>query len=185
MPLSHAILACLDWQPMSGYDLKKFFDQSVGHFWSATQSHIYKALVGLEEAGWVEMQVIPQEGKPNRKEYHITGNGRTELRRWLVTPLPLQPVREAWLIQIFFAHHSANDEILALIAARRAEIETQQQIYHREAQAAINAAVARQTGLPRSHQLWQMTLDYGLAYYAAELAWLTEMEARVRQLPPL
>jgi hypothetical protein len=53
MALPHAILGFLDYGPMSGYDLKKFFDQSVAHFWSATQSHIYKALENLEQTGLV------------------------------------------------------------------------------------------------------------------------------------
>jgi DNA-binding PadR family transcriptional regulator len=102
MPLAHAILALLDFQPMTGYDLKKFFDQSVGHFWTTTQSHIYKALNDLESQGWVQKHTVPQEDKPNRKEYTITSAGQIELRRWLTTPLPPSPVREAWLIQIFF-----------------------------------------------------------------------------------
>src|SRR4030042_2649974 len=114
MPLKHAILAFIEFKPMSVYDLKKFFDFSVPHFWSATQSHIYKSLEGLEKKGWVEAHVIQQEGRPNRKEYHITDAGRTELRRWLVTPLSIEPVREASLIQIFFSHFSTNDEIAAL-----------------------------------------------------------------------
>jgi DNA-binding PadR family transcriptional regulator len=118
MPLEHAILAFLEFRPMSGYDLKKFFDVSVAHFWSATQSHIYKSLEGLEKGGWVASQFIPQEGKPNRKEYHITEAGRAELRRWLKAPLPLDPVRHAWLIQVFFSHNSSNEEIVALLEAR-------------------------------------------------------------------
>ena len=44
MPLEHAILAFIKFQPVSCYDLKKYFDVSVAHFWSATQSHIYKSL---------------------------------------------------------------------------------------------------------------------------------------------
>lgn len=103
MPLSHAILAFLNYQPMTGYDLKKFFDQSVKHFWSATQSHIYKSLDTLDKEGWATARVIPQDGKPSRREYHITQTGREELRRWLVTPLPMEAVREASLIQIFFS----------------------------------------------------------------------------------
>ncbi len=63
MPLSHAILGFLEYGPMSGYDLKKNFDQSVAHFWSATQSHIYKALEDLESQGLVKSQVIQQEGE--------------------------------------------------------------------------------------------------------------------------
>jgi DNA-binding PadR family transcriptional regulator len=60
VPLAHAILGFLDYQPMSGYDIKKTIDQSVSHFWSATQSHIYKALENLEKEEMVESLVIQQ-----------------------------------------------------------------------------------------------------------------------------
>ena len=118
MPLSHAILGFLEYKPMSGYDLKKFFDQSVTHFWSATQSHIYKALENLEKEGFVESEVIQQEGKPNRKQYQITVKGRGELRQWVSTPMPLEVTREAWLIQVFFAHNLENEELASLFEKR-------------------------------------------------------------------
>src|ERR1041385_1852403 len=103
---------------MTGYDLKKYFDQSVAHFWSATQSHIYKALENLENDGMVESQIIQQEGKPNRKQYQITAAGEAELRRWVSTPLPVEAKREAWLIQVFFAHNITNAEIASLFENR-------------------------------------------------------------------
>jgi len=184
MPLSHAILAFLDFRPMTGYELKKYFDVSVAHFWSVTQSHIYKALEGLEKKGLAQATVIPQEGRPNRKEYAITEAGRSELRRWLTTPLPLTPVREAWLIQIFFSHASSNQEIVALLEARRDAIAARLDAYRADAQAAIDENT-RQIGLPRASELWQITLDYGISYYEFELAWLEETIQRVRNLPPL
>jgi DNA-binding PadR family transcriptional regulator len=183
MPLAHAILGFLDYNPMSGYDLKKFFDQSVAHFWSATQSHIYKALEKLEEEGFVQAQVIPQEGKPNRREYHITEAGRAELHRWVVTPLPLSPTREAWLIQIFFSHSSTNEEIVSLLEARVEEI--------KKSLAAFNGPIpssmkenSTQPGMERMSRLWKMTADYGAAYYQAELEWLKGTIAEARKLPP-
>ena len=184
MPLEHAILAFLTYHPMTGYDLKKFFDQSVAHFWSATQSHIYKSLEGLENKGWAEAKIIPQEGKPNRKEYQITEEGRGELRQWLTTPLPLEPVREAALIQIFFSHSSSNEEIAHLFEARMQEIREQLQILRTVAQAAIDEN-ARQVGVERARLLWQMTLDYGIDYYEFELAWHEKALKEVRNLPPL
>lgn len=184
MPLEHAILALLEYRPMSGYDLKKFFDVSIAHFWSATQSHIYKALDGLEKKGWAESQLIQQEGKPNRKEFHITDEGRAELRQWLTTPLPLDQVREGWLIQIFFSHFSSNEEIAALIEARMDEIRAQVKTLHADAQAAIDEN-AKNLGIERARELWQITLDYGIDYYQAELAWLEKTLERVRNLPPL
>ncbi|MFZ5911261.1 MAG: PadR family transcriptional regulator [Chloroflexota bacterium] len=184
MPLEHAILAFLEFQPMSGYDLKKFFDVSVAHFWSATQSHIYKSLEGLEKKGWVESQTIQQEGKPNRKQYQVTDEGRAELRRWLVTPLPTEPVRRACLIQIFFSHFNTNDEIAALFEARMKEMRERIHILKTEAQAAIDEN-AKQVGVERARQLWQITLDYGIDYYEFELAWHEKTLETVRSLPPL
>lgn len=184
MPLEHAILAFLEFQPMSGYDLKKIFDVSVAHFWSATQSHIYKALDGLEKKGWVESQVIPQEGKPNRKEFHITDEGRAELHHWLTTPLPLEQVREGWLIQVFFSHFSSNEELAALLEARMEAIRARLKSFRKDAQAAIDEN-ARNIGVKRARELWQITLDYGIDYYEAELAWLEKTLERVRNLPPL
>jgi DNA-binding PadR family transcriptional regulator len=184
MPLEHAILGFLEFQPMTGYDLRKNFDQSVAHFWSATQSHIYKALEGLEKKGWAEAKVVPQEGKPNRKEYQMTGAGRAELRRWLTTPLPLNPVRQAWLIQIFFSHFSSAEEIAALLEARMDEIRARLKTYREEVQAALDENAER-VGVERVHELWQITLDYGIDYYEAELAWLEKTLERVRNLPPL
>lgn len=184
MPLEHAILAMIEYQPMSGYDLKKFFDASVAHFWSATQSHIYKSLEGLEKKAWVVSHIIPQEGKPNRKEYDITEEGRSELHRWITTPLPMEPVREAALIQVFFSHYSSNAEIAGLIEARIQEIQERLLILRTSAQTAIDEN-AQQVGIERARQLWQVTLDYGIAYYEFELTWNQKTLETVRNLPPL
>jgi len=184
MPLEHAILAFIEYQPMSGYDLKKFFDVSVAHFWSTTQSHIYKSLEGLEKKGWAAARIIQQEGKPNRNEYHITDEGRAELRRWMTTPLPMDPVREATLIQIFFSHFSANEEIAALLDARMQEIRERLHTLRTSAQTAINEN-AQQIGIERARQLWQITLDYGIEYYEFELAWNKKTLETIRNLPPL
>ncbi len=183
MPLSHAILGFLGYQPMSGYDLKKYFDQSITHFWSATQSHIYKALENLEKEGLVESQVIQQEGKPNRKQYQITDEGRSELLRWVSTPLPFEVTRQAWLIQVFFAHGVANEDIAHLFEKRIEEI--------REYQAECQAAQANidenyeRIGVKRLRDLWQLTLDYGMDYYENEIAWLEKTLPRIRKLPAM
>lgn len=184
MPLEHAILAFIEYQPMTGYDLKKLFDVSVAHFWSATQSHIYKSLEGLEKKGWVEAKIIPQEGKPNRKEYQITDSGRGELRWWLTTPLPFEQTRISWLIQVFFSHVSSNEEIAALFETRIRQTRTQIQTYREEVQASLNQN-AQQIGVERARQLWQITLDYGIEHYEHEIKWMEQTLERIRNLPPL
>jgi PadR family transcriptional regulator, regulatory protein AphA len=184
MPLEHAILAFIEFEPLTGYDLKKFFDVSVAHFWSATQSHIYKSLEGLEKKGWAEAHIIQQDSKPNRKVYQITADGKAELRHWLVTPLPLDPVREASLIQIFFSHFSTNEEIAVLFETRMQAIREQIETLRNVAQVAINEN-ARRIGVERARQLWQITLDYGIDYYEFELAWHEKILNTIHNLPPL
>jgi len=181
--LPHAILGFLDYAPMSGYDLKKYFDQSVAHFWSATQSHIYKALEALENDGMVESQVIQQEGKPNRKQYKITDTGRAELLRWVSTPLSAENKREAWLIQVFFAHDLSNQEITKLFDNRiermrksLSECQLVQRIINENYQ---------KVGQKRMQSLWQLTLDYGIEYYENEIKWLEKTLPTVRKLPSL
>jgi DNA-binding PadR family transcriptional regulator len=152
MPLEHAILAFIEYEPMSGYDLKKFFDVSVAHFWSTTQSHIYKSLEGLQKKGWAEAHTIQQDGKPNRKVYQITAEGHAELRHWLTTPLPMEPVREATLIQVFFSHFSTNEEIAGLFEIRMNEIRSQIHTLKTVAQVAIEEN-AQRVGLERARLL--------------------------------
>lgn len=185
MPLSHAILGFLVYMPMTGYDLKKYFDRSVAHFWSATQSHIYKALETLEEGEFVVSKIIPHEGKPNRKEYHITKAGRAELQQWLATPLPLSPVREAWMIQLFFAHSLSNGEIAELIETRKTEVS---KAIEELTLAQEQIKKQKQKGPPetgRATTLWQLTLDYGSEYYKSEFAWLEKTQKKIKKLPPL
>jgi PadR family transcriptional regulator, regulatory protein AphA len=184
MPLDHAILAFIQFSPMSGYDLKKYFDQSVAHFWSATQSHIYKSLERMLERGWLVAEVVPQEGRPDRKVYSITAAGAEELNRWLRTPLPLQPTREDWLIQIFFAYTLSNEEIVALLEARAQEAREMLAHYHSEVQTVIDEN-HEHIGVERARDLWQMTLDYGIACLEANLAWLEQAIEKARHLPPL
>ncbi|MGA7193585.1 MAG: PadR family transcriptional regulator [Anaerolineales bacterium] len=184
MPLAHAILGFLEYQPMTGYDLKKYFDQSIAHFWSATQSHIYKALEDLEEDGFVEVKVIQQKDKPNRKEYHITQAGRAELHRWVTSPLPLGTVREAWLIQIFFSHASSNEEIISLLKAREKDIQARLDTLRTQAQTSMEENAAR-VGVERLRLLWQLTADYGVAYYESELKWIAIAIKSVRKLPSM
>ncbi|HEY90972.1 MAG TPA: PadR family transcriptional regulator [Dehalococcoidia bacterium] len=117
MSLDHAILGFVNERARSGYDLKKAFDATVAHIWPAKQSQIYLTLARLNKAGLVELRVVQQDGKPNRKVYHITEAGLDELRRWLACPLPLTPVRDAFLVQMTWADSIETHEIAGLIDA--------------------------------------------------------------------
>ena len=51
MALGDAILACLTERPMTGYELAKTFDASIGFFWKANHQQIYRELTRLRDRG--------------------------------------------------------------------------------------------------------------------------------------
>lgn len=83
MSLKHTILGFLSTQDLSGYDLQKKIENTINHFWPSTQSQIYRTLKELIDDGHVDMQIIYQDEKPNKKLYSITANGKKELNHWL------------------------------------------------------------------------------------------------------
>jgi len=101
MALAEAILVCLTERPMSGYDLAKNFDASIGYFWRASHQQIYRELGKLREKGFVESQEMTQTGKPNRIVHTITETGRTALRSWSTKPSRLPSIKDDMLVKFY------------------------------------------------------------------------------------
>lgn len=83
MSLRFAILGLLARESLTGYDLTKRFDSSVGFFWSAKHSQIYPELAALTKEGLVTFELVAQTSKPNKKVYTITDDGRAALAEWV------------------------------------------------------------------------------------------------------
>lgn len=129
MSLKHAILGFLSFMPLSGYDLKKAFDNSVQHFWPANQSQIYRTLAQMDEEGFIEKEVIEREERLDMKIYSITEAGRVELHQWLSTALPDPDDREPFLIQVYFGGMLKDAELLALFEKKLQAIEEKLAVY--------------------------------------------------------
>jgi hypothetical protein len=52
--LGDAILACLTERPMTGYELAKTFDVSIGFYWRANHQQIYRELTQLRDRGHIQ-----------------------------------------------------------------------------------------------------------------------------------
>ncbi len=178
MSLEFAILGFLNYHSYTGYDLKKIFDTSIRHFWPADQSQIYRTLSRLTEVGYLKMEKIPQEDRPDRKVYHITETGRTELLRWLSGPPPMDEPRSASLIQVFFAGQLSDEEILAKFEGFADLLRAILSTYH---------LVPEQLGpyqqeitSPREHFFWMLTLENGLRSMQANLDWAESVIERLK-----
>ena len=178
MSLDHAILGFLNYHPYTGYDLKKIFDSSVQHFWPADQSQIYRTLTRLTEQGFVKMEKVPQEDRPDRKVYHITEAGRAELIRWLAGPPPMDLPRSASLIQVFFSGQLSDEEVLAkfegfaalmrMILAQYDQVPGKIEVHNAE------------IGSPREYFFWMLTLENGLRSMRANLEWAESVIERIK-----
>jgi DNA-binding PadR family transcriptional regulator len=177
MSLEFAILGFLNYQPYTGYDLKKIFDASIRHFWPADQSQIYRTLARLTKQGFAEMEKIPQDDRPDRKVYHITEAGQTALRAWLSGPPPMNEPRSAPLIQVFFAGQLSDQEILVkfqgFAAIMRAILRQYDQV------PAQIGPYQQEITSPREHFFWMLTLDNGIRSMRASLEWAENVIAQI------
>ncbi|MBN2387172.1 MAG: PadR family transcriptional regulator [Anaerolineales bacterium] len=184
MSLEHAILGFLNYHPYTGYDLKKIFDTSIRHFWSADQSQIYRTLTRLTERGFVEMEKVPQQDRPDRKVYHITEGGRGELLNWLAGPPPMDEPRSAPLVQVFFAGQLSDEQVLAkfegFAALMRAFLAMYDQVPDQL------GPYQEDISSPREHFFWLLTLENGLCSMRANLAWAESIVERIKagKVPP-
>ena len=118
MDVKTVCLGMLTDGPASGYDLKKHFESTFGHFFSAGFGSIYPALSSLADNGLVTCEHIPQDGKPDRKVYEITAEGKSFLLEALQDPAPCHKVRSDFLATMCFAHLMPSKQIEAVLDNR-------------------------------------------------------------------
>jgi DNA-binding PadR family transcriptional regulator len=100
MALGDAILVCLTERPMTGYELAKTFDSSIGFFWKADHQQIYRELTRLRERGHVQAREVVQTGKPNKLVYTLTAEGKAALRHWAARPSSPPSIKDDMLVRL-------------------------------------------------------------------------------------
>lgn len=179
MSLTFTILGFLNHGSMTGYDLKKVMDNSTQFFWHAELSQIYPTLKRLEKDGLVDVHVTPQEGKPDRKEYSITGRGREELINWLHEPLDQIPATKSpVLLKFFFLGALDRRDVLAQFRCQL-EIQRAREIRYRQETRKFIEAANNDGGNQIDRVLWELTRQYGEMQTQTSIAWL---ENSIRQL---
>lgn len=101
MALAEAILVCLTDRPMSGYDLAKTFDASIGFFWRASHQQVYRELARLRDRGLVDSTEIEQRGKPNRILHTITPAGEEVVHQWSLKPCKMPSVKDDLMVKFY------------------------------------------------------------------------------------
>lgn len=130
MALEHAILVSLAERAGTGYELGRQFSTSIGHFWSATHQQIYRTLGRLAEDGLVDCESVTQDGRPDKKVYSLSAAGQDFLREWVVTPTPIQTLRDDLGVKIRAAEHADLPRLIAEIERHRELHRSRLELFH-------------------------------------------------------
>lgn len=128
MALRYAILGLQNYHDVTGYDLKKIFDDSIRNFWYASMSQIYRELNTLEEKEYVSSSIQPQSDRPDKRVYSITEAGRLAFKQWITNfPEKLsKEKRDEFSLRLFFGSNLTKDELI--IQFERLIVEKKQQL---------------------------------------------------------
>jgi DNA-binding PadR family transcriptional regulator len=171
MSLRFALLGLLARDSLTGYDLTKRFDSTVGFFWSAKHSQIYPELANLTQEGLVTYELVTQTSKPNKKVYTITEEGRAALRAWVDTPGDKRTVKDPFLMRIWVV--GMVDPALALRQLREVAAEfDRRDAGLQQAELAARASGADRATPDNIELGAYMTLRCGLLQHQAYREWL-------------
>jgi len=170
MPLNqtgYVILGLLSIEPdLSGYDMRKAIQGSVGYFWGESYGQIYPTLKRLLAEGLIEPGSSTAKGRLRRQTYALTEPGRARLRQWLAVPFRNDPPRNEFLLKLFFGREAAP----GVSAAHVRDLQERNQRMRdtlSEIEASAQAASPRNPHVP----YWMLTLGLGKALIRAALEW--------------
>ena len=184
--LKYILLGFLNYQPMTGYDLKRLIYCSTGHFWHAYHSQIYTTLRKMEEDSLVTSVIDDSDEKLERRIYEITELGKSQLKQWLEKSLTeLPPSKDGLLVRLFFSGSRDRDSVLDELRFQRQLHQHQLEVYQRiqpEEYAAKLEPKSNRLDLAREAKFWRITLENGLAYEQMYLKWLDQTIAKIESL---
>ncbi|MTJ08362.1 MULTISPECIES: PadR family transcriptional regulator [unclassified Anabaena] len=169
MSLAHAIASILLQSPRTGYDLSKEFNEKVSCYWQATSQQIYRELARMQEKDWVEVEVLPQSVRPDKKIYSLTDAGRQELISWITEPSEATAIREELLVKVR-SGFIVSEDILIREVERRKQFHQQKLESYRSRELEFGDP----DHLSRPQRHIYLTLRCGIRYETMWIEWCDE-----------
>ena len=173
----YAILGLLSMGPMSGYDIKKKFEQIASNFWNESYGQIYPILKRLNNEGLATRSIEKQMGKPDRHIYKLTGKGNQELMGWLKEPVGQHVGRHEILLKLFFGP-------MIPITDNIKQIQHFQNMHENE----LTDLKSIKTLMEKNHKdesylpYWLMTIRFGELVNEAFIKWSRESSALLEKM---
>ncbi|GMX64917.1 DUF4180 domain-containing protein [Paenibacillus elgii] len=175
MSIQLAILGILSWKSSTGYELKKIFEDSSFMYWSGNNNQIYKALMNMENDGFVTNEVVHQDNSPSKKIYSITEEGLKELKKWLVSSPDAPEIKKTFLVQLAWSDMLSNQELSNVLSEYENEIKLQLIMQNEKYRRALHSP-NRST---RESLIWEMISENIISTYNNELNWVRETRQKL------
>ncbi len=185
---TYAVLGLLGFgQELSGYEVRQWALRSLRFFfWTPAQSHVYRELRRLEELGLAASRDVPQEGRPDKRVFAITEDGRRELSRW-IDEAPLAPpvLKYDSALRLFFGQHARPGRLEEIIDEHRAAV--QQTLDELDAVRAVLAAGGPPEDTSQEAGRWALAdavAAWGQRLWRSDLAALARLRREVQKAGP-
>jgi DNA-binding PadR family transcriptional regulator len=167
MSFRYGVLALLAEEPRHGYELKTAFEQRMAGSWTVNIGQVYTTLRRLERDGLVETLGQTED----RRDYRITGFGRSQLDQWFSHPVVAdEPDRDELMVKVLLAVAATDIDVSSLIQRQRTATFEQLQGYTQR------KAKSEPTDLA-----FLMMLDALIYRCEAEIRWLDACESRINE----
>lgn len=178
----YALLGVLSLGPASGYDIKKYCDASIAHFWNENYGHIYPVLRQLETEGLVDRKTEMNEGKA-RHVYHMTEKGRTVFLDWLAVPSETPPTRYEFLLKMYFSSEIPTSTVTARLEESKDFCGKLLGTYQCIADH-MRQAMERDPACRHKTRFQLATVLYGIRDIQAKLAWCEDCLTMLKEEMP-
>lgn len=170
LTLEYVLLGLLSEKPAHGYELHQKLGslRPLSQVWNIGQPQVYALLDKLERQGLLSGEVLPGDGRPDRRQLHITAAGRQRFEAWRLAPVQhARDMRQEFLAKLYFSRRMGSAS--ELLAAQR------------ETCLGWLANLSRQSdALPAEQMDERLVFSFRISQVQALIAWLQQAAEWIR-----
>lgn len=173
--MDQVILGLLSHEDLTGYDIKKRIDSSLGFFWSGSFGSIYPTLSLLEKEG----KVTKTETTDSSREkifYSITPSGRDSLKQWLGNPVEKDEIRFETMLKLFMGKEAGFDVTEYHVNRFEEDSKNKLQILR-----VFEKRLSKCLDEDDNHKYYFLTVSFGIRTYEAYIEWCEEAKKKIRK----
>jgi len=178
MSLAHAIMTAVLDGELTGYELAKRFDTSLGFFWQASHQQIYRELKSLSQKNYLSSRAVSQEKRPDKTVYRLTPTGYECLRQWVHDSTKPRIAKDELFIKLYNLSEENLAALIQEVQERREHVQRNLALYYRIREknyASFSALSTRMKGV-------SLVLDAGIRDAESILAWCEHSLDRLDQV---